>query len=68
MPDIKGFDVCRTLKSSKDTQNIKIIILSAYLDEEARKQMKQSGADVCFSKPLPLGRLKEEVASLLGLL
>jgi hypothetical protein len=41
--------------------------LSAYLDEEKFKKMKEYGADVCFSKPLPLPRLKAEVAALLGL-
>jgi hypothetical protein len=29
--------------------------------------MKENGADVCFSKPLPLPQLKDEVAKLLGL-
>jgi hypothetical protein len=29
--------------------------------------MKENGADICFSKPLPLPQLKEEVARLLGL-
>jgi hypothetical protein len=29
--------------------------------------MKEYGADICFSKPLPLPQLKEEVARLLGL-
>ena len=42
-------------------------LLSAYLDEEKFRQMQEYGADVCFSKPLPLPQLKEEVARLLGL-
>jgi len=67
MPDIKGYDVCKKIKSNKDTQHTKIIVLSAYLDEEKFKQMKENGADVCFSKPLPLSELKNEVATLLGL-
>jgi len=29
--------------------------------------MKENGADVCFSKPLPLPQLKEEVARILEL-
>jgi excisionase family DNA binding protein len=65
MPDIKGFEVCKKIKSNEDTRHIKIIVLSAYLDEEKFKQMKESGADICFSKPLPLPKLKEEVAKLL---
>ena len=42
-------------------------MLSAYLDDEKFAQMKENGADVCFSKPLPLPQLKDEVAKLLGL-
>jgi excisionase family DNA binding protein len=66
MPDIKGFDVCKTIKYNPETRHIKIIVLSAYLDDEKFKQMKELGADICFSKPLPLPQLKEEVARLLG--
>jgi excisionase family DNA binding protein len=67
MPDIKGYEVCKKIKSNKETKHTKIIVLSAYLDEEKFKQMKDNGADVCFSKPLPLSKLKDEVATLLGL-
>jgi excisionase family DNA binding protein len=65
MPDIKGNEVCRKIKSNPDTKETKIIVLSAYLDEDKFKEMKEHGADVCFSKPLPLPQLKEEVARLL---
>ena len=67
MPDIKGYDVCKKIKTDEETKNTKIIVLSAYLDEEKFKQMKENGADVCFSKPLPLSQLRAEVAQLLGL-
>jgi len=68
MPDIKGYEVCKTIKESEETKETKIIVLSAYLDDEKFKKMKEYGADLCFSKPLPLPQLKEEVAKLLGLL
>jgi len=67
MPDIKGFDVCQKIKSAPETRDTKIVVLSAYLDEEKFKQMKEHGADACYSKPLPLPQLKEEVSRLLGL-
>jgi len=67
MPDIKGYDVCKRIKSSPETRDTKIIVLSAYLDEEKFAQMKEYGADACFSKPLPLPQLKEEVARQLDL-
>jgi excisionase family DNA binding protein len=67
MPDIKGYEVCRRIKTNPETKETKIVVLSAYLDDERFAQMKENGADACFSKPLPLTRLKDEVARLLGL-
>lgn len=67
MPDIKGYEVCEKVKNSPETKGTKIIVLSAYLDEEKFEEMKKHGADACFSKPLPLSQLKKEVARLLGL-
>ena len=67
MPDIKGFEVCKRIKSEESNKSTKIIVLSAYLDEEKFKRMKENGADLCFSKPLPLPQLKQEVARILGL-
>ncbi|RJQ78929.1 MAG: response regulator [Desulfobacteraceae bacterium] len=65
MPDIKGNEVCRKIKSNPETKHTKIIVLSAYLDDDKFTEMKSYGADMCFSKPLPLPQLKEEVARLL---
>ena len=67
MPDINGYEVCQKIKSNPETKDTKIIVLSAYLDDDAFNQMKEYGADACFSKPLPLEQLKFEVAKLLGL-
>ena len=67
MPDINGYEVCKKIKSDPDLKNTLIIVLSAYLDEEKFAVMKKLGADACYSKPLPLPQLKEEVARLLGL-
>jgi len=67
MPDINGYEVCQRVKSSPETKDVKIIVLSAYLNDEAFTQMKEYGADACFSKPLPLEQLRYEVAKLLGL-
>jgi excisionase family DNA binding protein len=66
MPDIDGFEVCKKIKQDAATRHVKIMVLSAYMDEENFEKMKQKGADVCFSKPLPLEKLKKEVSRLLG--
>ena len=65
MPDIKGFDVCKRIKTNSESRNTKIIVLSAYLDDEKFKKMKECGADACFSKPLPLAHLKQEISRML---
>ena len=65
MPDINGYEVCKKIKAEEETKDIKIIVLSAYLDDENYEKMKEYGADACFSKPLPLSELKEQVAKLL---
>jgi len=67
MPDINGYEVCKRIKSNPETQHTKVIVLSAYLEEESFRKMKAFGADACFSKPLPLSDLKKEVAKLLGI-
>ena len=67
MPDINGYEVCKRIKSRPESQSTKVIVLSAYLDEENFQKMKDFGADACFSKPLPLPDLKREVAKLLGI-
>jgi excisionase family DNA binding protein len=67
MPDINGYEVCQKIKCNPITKDTKVVVLSAYLDENAFKQMNEYGADACFSKPLPLEQLKAEVAGLLGL-
>ena len=65
MPDINGYEVCKKIKSNPETKDIKIIVLSAYLNDDAFREMKEYGADACFSKPLPLEQLRFEVAKLL---
>lgn len=65
MPDIDGYEVCRRIKTTEETKHTKIIVLSGYLDEENYKKMREYGAEACFSKPLPLAQLKEEIAKLL---
>ena len=65
MPDIDGYEVCRRIKTSEITKGTKVIVLSGYLDEENYRKMREYGADKCFSKPLPLNELKEEIARLL---
>lgn len=66
MPNVDGHEVCRKVKQDPSTTHTKVMVLSAFMNEENYEKMKEVGADVCFSKPLPLEMLKKEVARLLG--
>jgi CheY-like chemotaxis protein len=61
MPDLNGFEVCKRIKSDESTKTTKIIVLSAYLDEENFNKMKENGADLCFQLQAT-SQLKQEVS------
>jgi excisionase family DNA binding protein len=67
MPDINGYEVCKRIKSNPESKDTKVIVLSAYLDDENFQKMKAFGADACFSKPLPLAELKKAIMELLAM-
>lgn len=51
MPDINGFEVCKTLKEEPETSSIPIIIVSALSKVESRIEAKKAGADEFLSRP-----------------
>ncbi len=51
MPELDGFGVMEALKSNPETKHIPIIIVSACLDAENRKQARQAGALDFIAKP-----------------
>ena len=75
MPELDGFGLLQALRSSKHTQGIPIIVLSARAGEDARVQGIQAGADDYLVKPfharelvarvrvnLELAQLREELS------
>jgi signal transduction histidine kinase/ligand-binding sensor domain-containing protein/DNA-binding response OmpR family regulator len=51
MPEIDGIELCKTLKSHKDTSHIPIILLTALTDMSHHVQGIREGADVYLPKP-----------------
>ena len=65
LPKKNGFQVCRQLKTSPDTENVKIIMLtSKSLDSDRFWGLKQ-GADEYMTKPFEDEDLLSNVAKLL---
>jgi C4-dicarboxylate-specific signal transduction histidine kinase len=51
LPGVSGLEVCRTLKERTETRAIKIIVLTARADEEAKIVALKNGADDFLIKP-----------------
>ena len=52
MPDVDGFDVCRTLRSDQRTHRLPIVFVSAMDDIHQRNELLKLGADDCIRKPI----------------
>jgi DNA-binding response OmpR family regulator len=62
MPKKNGFQVCRQLKNSPETQDIKIIIISSKSQESDRFWGMKQGADEYMVKPFDEKTLLANVA------
>ena len=65
LPGIHGIDVCRILKSDKDTSDLSIIMLSALGQEEDIVKGLETGADDYVTKPFSFPVLEARIKSVL---
>ncbi|MDW8120607.1 MAG: response regulator [Chloroflexota bacterium] len=66
MPGMFGWDVCQALRRDPDTQHIKILMLSALIQDSHRRKAFQSGADAYLEKPFSPRHLLAVVEELLA--
>jgi signal transduction histidine kinase len=65
MPDKDGLAVCRELRADPACQDLKIILLTARIDERSKIEALQSGADDFLTKPFSSIEVKTRVANLI---
>lgn len=65
MPKLDGYEVCRRIKSAKETQFIPVVMLTALSEKEDRIKGIEADADDFISKPFDKEELKARVKSLL---
>jgi two-component system, chemotaxis family, response regulator PixH len=63
MPGMSGFELCRTLKKSEVTSNIRIVVCSSKDQELDRLWGMKQGADVYVTKPFTREALVKAVQS-----
>lgn len=61
LPDIDGFEVCRTLRTSTRTSHIPVIFLTQKDERSDRLQGLEQGADDYITKPFDIEELKLRV-------
>lgn len=53
LPDMTGFEICKTLKADAETAHIPVLHLSAtFMDAESRAQGLEGGADAYLTQPV----------------
>ena len=65
LPKKNGFQVCRQLKTTPDTQAIKILMLTSKTQDSDRFWGTKQGADVYMTKPFDTDEYLETVKRLL---
>jgi DNA-binding response OmpR family regulator len=58
LPDIRGFEVCKTLREVLGDELLAAFAITGWSSEEVRKQSFQSGFDQHFVKPIKFDELE----------
>ena len=66
MPDVDGYEVCRSLRKDPSTVDIRIIMLTALAQDFDRRKALEVGADEYMTKPFSPTALLERVEQVLG--
>lgn len=66
MPALDGYKVCSRIKSNPENKNVKILFISATIDEEAVAQMTKLRADGFLAKPFDIKELETRIIGLVG--
>ena len=63
LPDINGFDVCRQLRTDRETMLIPVVMLTALNDMQHRVHGFRVGANAYLTKPYGVGDLFEAISA-----
>lgn len=66
MPAMDGVAVCREIKSSPQTSNTKIIVVTGYMGHEKVASIREVGVDSILAKPFSPEQLVSEVLKVTG--
>lgn len=59
MPNINGIEVCRYIKSNKETESIRVIAMTGFISDTTKKEFTAAGAETVLAKPFDFDVLGE---------
>jgi signal transduction histidine kinase len=65
LPRIDGLEVCRRIKADPDTRHVKVMLLTARVDETAKITALENGADDFLTKPFSSVEVRTRIRNLL---
>ena len=64
LPRLDGIRVCRFLKESPETRDVKVVAVTGYGTEDTLRQIRKAGADAVLLKPLDMVEFLREIEAL----
>lgn len=66
LPDIPGYEVCRSIKQDPETARIPVLQVSAFIGEQGKAASLAAGADALLTHPIDPAVLLDVVGNLLS--
>lgn len=66
IPWVDGLEICRRVRANENTRQIKIIVITGFLNDNDRDEIVNAGADHLLFKPFDEGQLLDTVSKSLG--
>lgn len=67
MPDMDGWQVCRSLRADPTTAAMPIVFFSALYGDEVRAECERAGGDAYYPSPVGADELSSKIAALMGI-
>jgi excisionase family DNA binding protein len=67
LPDVNGNVVCKTIRSNSAFEHVKIVIISAVINEDEIQELLNMGADAFMKKPFGIDELIKKITELLAI-
>ena len=66
LPGMSGYELCQSIRARDDMSATRILMMTARGGTVERRKGLALGADAFLTKPFDMGRLRQEIATLLG--